>query len=229
MRNIPAAHHPEPDVRRVLPLMTDRRERIIDPRGPVHERDGTERRLARGPGVERDADVLRAGSFVHRPQLHPEIVRARRSKSGSPRGTSCRFGAAADSRAPVTVAGSKLSIARARMRPPARSWLAINIPQLRKPNWSAPRGPPWWLNCPQGDAVGHQVPRVRHPVPDGIGTASGIQVVPDPILSTEMPSGSGTIPCFMAVSNIRGMPGISAGAVHARDAVAQCFGGMLGL
>ena len=105
----------------------------------------------------------------------------------------------------------------------------MNIPQLSEPNWESPRGPPWWSYCPKAKPCSIMSHLSAVKWRDGSGTASGIQVVPEPMRSIETPSGSGTIPCFMAVSNIRGMPGISRRALSMRATLSRrWFGGMLG-
>ena len=62
---------------------------------------------------------------------------------------------------------------------------------------------------------------------DGSGIASGIQVVPEPMRSIETPRGSGTIPCFMAVSDIPGMPDIARLVLSVRAVVSR-MGGLVG-
>ena len=66
--------HAEADVRGILPVMAERRDRIVHCRRAVHERHRAECRLAGWSDVRRDADAGRERALIHRRQLHPEIM-----------------------------------------------------------------------------------------------------------------------------------------------------------
>ena len=65
----------EADMCGVLPMVRQRRGEIVHGGRPMHESYGTKRRLSRGRGVDRHADVARERAFVHHRQFHPEVVR----------------------------------------------------------------------------------------------------------------------------------------------------------
>src|SRR2546423_15002042 len=55
----------ETDMRGVLPMVRQRRVKVVHRRWPVHERDRAERRLTGRRGVEHDAGVVRKRTLVH--------------------------------------------------------------------------------------------------------------------------------------------------------------------
>jgi len=65
----------EGDVRSVLPVVHDRRERIVHRRRAMRERDRPHRRLADGRRVQRDADAIGDRALEESGELHDEIVR----------------------------------------------------------------------------------------------------------------------------------------------------------
>ena len=68
-------HHPVGDVRRVEPVMRDRRLGIVLAGEAVHERGRAESRLSRQPGVDECRAALRQAVAVRRRQLHEQVVR----------------------------------------------------------------------------------------------------------------------------------------------------------
>ena len=62
-------------VRRVLPMVADRREGIVLRRRPMHVRDRTERRIADGGDVDRRCDVARNRALERGGELGEQIVR----------------------------------------------------------------------------------------------------------------------------------------------------------
>jgi hypothetical protein len=83
----------------------------------------------------------------------------------------------------------------------------MNIPQLSEPACDCPRGPPCLSYSPNTNPWSMRSHLPAMAWRDGSGTASGIQVVPDPIRSIDTPSGSGTIAIVFDVS-CAAIPGI---------------------
>src|SRR5438270_136631 len=84
------AYDPERDVGAVLPVMGDRRQRIVRRGRPMGEGNGTHRRLADRGEVEREPKILCDRPLVEGREFHEQVVRMlpivqRRALVGFPR------------------------------------------------------------------------------------------------------------------------------------------------
>lgn len=119
-------------------MMPERRQRIGRCRDAVRKRNGPERRLARGGGVELHPEVPRQRTRVERRQLHEQVVRMLPVHERLP--TECLAG--------LQKQRVALSANRPRLRAQhgaerklaAGGWLAIT--QLALTSWRSPRTVP---------------------------------------------------------------------------------------
>src|SRR5205809_5858390 len=73
-REHPRRHHPERDVRAVLPVMGDRGERIVGGGGPVWKGDRPHRRLAHRSEIDGEPQIPAHGPLVQRGALHEHVA-----------------------------------------------------------------------------------------------------------------------------------------------------------
>ena len=153
-RSIAAVDDAERDVRRVEQMMRQRRNRVVECRGAVHERRG------RAPARPRPALMVRGPpADRHAPGRRRPIKRSCgcwRSMTGVPR-RSRRSETAHGSR---RCRPSRIQAEHAASASGCRASLARPIPihQFGATNSSPPRSLPWWLNIDEDAAVLHPLP-----------------------------------------------------------------------
>src|SRR6266508_1320590 len=74
----------EGDVRRILPVMTERGGGVLARGGPVHERGGTDHRLTDGRELDPRGPVACQRKAVRRRKVHEEVVRMLMVDEGTP-------------------------------------------------------------------------------------------------------------------------------------------------